>query len=409
MTTKVYIGIRWKFLAVFLGCTGLTLLFVLLGRLLASYIIVRPPYNVPLIWVINHIGSRPTIGVFGVVFFLSLYVASTRPLVRYAKELAGVLEDMAGGRLQASVSVKAADELGTIAEHMNSLSGQIHTYLEEISYGLAEIAKGHFDYEIPVRENHELGRIADSINQMSAQLNRSIQEERNAEKTKNDLITGVSHDLRTPLTSILGFLEIIDKDRYADEVELRYYMNIAYEKSLSLKKLIDDLFEYTRINNGMPLHLRKLDVTGLIRQLAEEFVPSLEQANMTLQIHAPEQPVIIQADGDHLVRAYENLISNAIKYGSSGKYIDVYIEKEEAFVRIRVCNYGEPIPKRDLPYIFERFYRVEQSRSKATGGTGLGLAITKSIIDVHGGDISVESSTNQTVFETRLPDPAVPA
>lgn len=403
MNTKVYISIRWKFLAVFLGCMALTLLFVLFGELLASYVITLTPYNAPLAWVINNIGSRNTIIFFGTVCFILLYMLATWPLVSRAKELAGVLEEMADGRLQNTASVKAADELGTIAENMNNLSGQIHTYLEEINGGLAKIAKGHFEHQIPVRENHDLGRIAQSINAMSEQLNRSIQEERNAEKTKNDLITGVSHDLRTPLTSILGFLEIVDKDRYTDEVELRYYMNIAYEKSLSLKKLIDDLFEYTRINNGMPLHLRELDLTGLIEQLAEEFVPSLEQANMSIRTHVPDQPMMIKADGDQLVRAYENLISNAIKYASSGKYIDIYIEKSDGHVIVRICNYGEPIPKRDLPYIFERFYRVEQSRSKATGGTGLGLAITKSIFDVHGGQISVESSSNQTVFETRLP------
>ena len=403
MNSKVYISIRWKFLAVFLGCMGLTLLFVLFGGILASYIITLTPYNAPLAWIINNVGSQIPMIIFGTVCFVSLYMLATRPFVGRAKELAGVLEEMADGRLQNTANVKAADELGTIAENMNNLSGQIHTYLEEINGGLAKIAKGHFEHQIPVRENHDLGRIAESINAMSEQLDRSIQEERNAEKTKNDLITGVSHDLRTPLTSILGFLEIIDKDRYTDEVELRYYMNIAYEKSLSLKKLIDDLFEYTRINNGMPLHLRELDLTGLIEQLAEEFVPSLEQANMTIRTHVPDQPVMIKADGDQLVRAYENLISNAIKYASSGKYIDIYIEKNDGHVVVRICNYGEPIPKRDLPYIFERFYRVEQSRSKATGGTGLGLAITKSIFDVHGGQISVESSSKQTVFETRLP------
>ncbi|MDR0267660.1 ATP-binding protein [Paenibacillus sp.] len=408
MKTKVYIGIRWKSLVVFVGCLGLTLLFVLLSWLLASSLIVHPPYNWPLRWAINHIGSKPTAVVLGVLFFMFPYIAATRSFVRNAKELGVVLENMASGRLYASADVKTADELGTIALNINSFSEQMHSYLEEIHHGLTEIAKGHFDYQIPVRLNHELGRIADSINAMSKQLNRSIQEERNAERTKNDLITGVSHDLRTPLTTILGFLEIIDKDRYTDEVELRYYMNIAYEKSLTLKKLVDDLFEYTRINNGMPLHLQELDVGGFFQQLAEEFVPSLEKAGMILQIHPPEQPVTIRADGDHLVRAYENLISNAIKYGSSSKYIDIYIAQEDRHTNVRICNYGEPIPKQDLPYIFERFYRVEKSRSKATGGTGLGLAITKSIIEVHGGQISVESSTKQTVFETRIPA-AVPS
>lgn len=404
MNTKLYIPLRWKFFIILTLCTGLTLLFVLLGRLFVTYVIVHPPYNLPFIWMINHIGSTPLSLVTAIAFFLFLYIIATRPITRYAKDISAVLQDMADGQLNASAKVQYADELGTIATRINSLSGQIDSYLQEINHGLSEIAQGHFDYDISVRENHELGKIADSINLMSAQLNHSIQEERNAEKTKNDLITGVSHDLRTPLTSILGFLEIIDKDRYKDEVELRYYMNIAYDKALSLKKLIDDLFEYTRINNGMPLHLRPLDMSDFLGQLADEFVPSLERAGMTIQIHAPDQPLQIRADGDQLVRAYENLLSNAIKYGSKGKYIDIYIqETEDRQISVQICNYGDPIPKRDLPFIFDRFYRVEQSRSKETGGTGLGLAITKSIIEVHDGRISVNSDSNQTVFETRFP------
>ncbi|WP_213649924.1 cell wall metabolism sensor histidine kinase WalK [Paenibacillus sp. J23TS9] len=404
MKTKLYIAIRWKFLIIFILCTALTFLFVLLSRLFVTYMLEQPLFNMPFIWMINHIGSKPLLLVTATAFFLLLYIVGSRPIVRYANELSGVLQDMADGQLNASASVKYADELGTIATNINSLSEQIHSYLQEINHGLNEIAKGHFDYDISVRENHELGKIADSINLMSAQLNHSIQEERNAEKTKNDLITGVSHDLRTPLTSILGFLEIIDKDRYTDEVELRYYMNIAYEKSLSLKKLIDDLFEYTRINNGMPLHLSDLDITDFFRQLSDEFVPSLEPTGMAIQIHAPEHLLRIRADGDQLVRAFENLLSNAIKYGSRGKYIDIYIHEEnDGQIAIQICNYGDPIPEKDLPYIFDRFYRVEQSRSKETGGTGLGLAITKSIIEVHGGRISVQSSANQTCFETRFP------
>ncbi|MFC6653583.1 ATP-binding protein [Paenibacillus rhizoplanae] len=206
---------------------------------------------------------------------------------------------------------------------------------------------------------------------------------------------------------MLGFLEVIEEDRYQDELEMRYYINIAYEKSLTLRRLIDELFEYTRINNGMPLELSELDIAGLIRQLEEEFVPITENAGMEIRLNMQEGEFKIQADGGLLVRAYENIIANAIQYGKAGRYIDIDIAKDGDVLVVRIQNYGDPIPERDLPFIFDRFYRVERSRSKQTGGTGLGLAIAKSIIDVHGGSITVHSSKKATIFETRLPDSGI--
>ncbi|MBG9793518.1 histidine kinase [Paenibacillus dendritiformis] len=395
--------VRWKFLLVFLGSVSLTAFIMLLGRLLAGYLLSEPPYNGLLIWTVNNIGSKPIMIVTGIVSFILFYFLFSRPIIRYLNEITDGLQEIAKGQFDYVIPVKSSDEIGSIAYRVNALSEELNSYLQEITFGLQEIAKGQFEHVIPVKPANDLGLVAESINHMSAQLYHSIQEERNAEKTKNDLITGVSHDLRTPLTSILGFLELIENDRYHDEVELRYYVNIAYEKALSLKYLIDDLFEFTRINNGLPLELTELDMTNFIRQLAEEFVPSLEKAGMMCRINAPSEPLYIMADGDRLVRSYENLISNAIQYGKSGKYVDIELGKEEDQIYVKVTNYGEPISERDLPYIFDRFYRAEQSRSKETGGTGLGLAITKSIIEVHGGKISAASDRNKTTFTTRFP------
>ncbi|NMM54607.1 sensor histidine kinase [Paenibacillus aquistagni] len=401
---KLFYSIRWRFLMIHIASTLSTALVLLLGNLLATYLMQYHPLNTPIIWVINNVGSTPTMVVAGALLYLTFYLALSRPLVQYTQDIAASLQHMANGKFHEPVKVQTPSELGAIAAHVNRMSEELNEYLREIHHGLQEIAKGHFHYDIPVKPDNDLGKIAESINKMSTQLHHSIQEERNAEKTKNDLITGVSHDLRTPLTSILGFLELIEKDRYVDEVELRYYVGIAYEKSVTLKKLIDDLFEYTRINNGMPLELRKLDMNDFFQQLAEEFVPHLESAGMSCRVHAPEHPVFIKADGDRLVRAYENLIANAIRYGSDGKRVDIYIHEEEQQIVIQIVNYGSPIPERDLPFIFDRFYRADKSRSKQTGGgTGLGLAITKSIIEVHGGKIAASSSERQTCFETVFP------
>lgn len=283
------------------------------------------------------------------------------------------------------------------------MSNQIIRYLREITFGLQQIANGNLNYEIAVKSSDELGEVAYNINQMGRKLNTLIEEERKAEKTKNDLITGVSHDLRTPLTSILGFLELIETDRYKDEVELRYYIGIAYEKSLSLKKLIDDLFEFTRVNNGMPLEKIELDLNGFIRQLLEEFVPNLEAAGMKGRVYSDNTSLKIMADGDRLVRAFENLIMNAIQYGQDGRFVDVRLRQENGYAIAEVVNFGEQIPEKYLPYLFERFYRGDQSRSQQTGGTGLGLSIAKSIVELHDGTIAVKSRRGETVFETRFP------
>ncbi|QYR21115.1 HAMP domain-containing histidine kinase [Paenibacillus sp. sptzw28] len=309
-------------------------------------------------WIINNIGSTPIMSIVGVLLFFVFFFFFSRNILKY---------------------------------------------IEEITFGVEEIARGKLTHRIPVKSEDELGIVAKSINQMAERLKQSIEEERSAVKGKSDLITGVSHDLRTPLTSIIGFLEYIENDKYMNEVELRYYVNIVYEKSLNLKKLIDDLFEYTRLTSGeIQLEFEKLDLSGLLRQLIEEFVPLLEQANMKYHIKGPSETVYIQADPNELVRVYENLFTNAIRYAKDGKQLDISITSVDDYVVVNFTNYGPPIPESDLPYIFDRFYRVDKSRTKSSGGSGLGLAITKSIVEKHGGLIWVKSNKKQTEFITQF-------
>lgn len=395
-------SIRLKMLLMLLASIGITAALLIILYALSTLILSIPAIKPPLVWIINNIGSDPVMLVAGIILFFVSYYVSTKWFVLDLQKIQTGLQDITAGRFDSRIELKSQDELGVVASSINRMTDQLNVYLEEIRNGLREIAKGNFDTDIPVQSGSQLGEVAESINQMSRQLHQSILEERNAEKTKNDLITGVSHDLRTPLTSILGFLEVIEEDRYQDEVELRYYVNIAYEKAQSLKKLIDDLFEYTRINNGLPLDIREIDMAQFMRQLIEEFVPALEKAGLECKL-AAEEGLVVRADGAQLVRAYENLISNAIRYGESGKRIDIAVRSDGNQVSISFTNYGDPIPERDLPFIFDRFYRVEASRSKQTGGTGLGLAITKSIVEVQGGEIRVRSDRQRTTFETRFP------
>lgn len=284
------------------------------------------------------------------------------------------------------------------------LSQKSIRYIEEITTALQKIAEGRFDIYIPARTSDELGRLAVNINIMEQKLKQSIEDERNAEKAKNELITSVSHDLRTPLTSITGYLQLIVNDSYKDEVEMRHYVDIAFNKSLRLKKLIDDLFEFTKYSGGgIRPNMARLNLGGLLEQLAEEYVPILDEAGMKYRVSIPQPKVFVEADGDLLARVYENLISNAIRYGVEGKYIDIELEAINNQAVVRIANYGMEIPESELKSIFEKFYRLEKSRSEFTGGTGLGLSIAKSIIELHRGSIHAYNQTGRTVFETRLP------
>ena len=266
------------------------------------------------------------------------------------------------------------------------------------------MANGNLEHVIDVNDSGNIKRLADNINNIVSQLRNITIEERMAQQTKTDLITNVSHDLRTPLTSIIGYLSLIEDDKYKDEVQLRYYTSIAYEKSNTLKILIDDLFDLTKMqNNTMKLNKVKINLVELIGQIVSHFEYQFKEAHMEGRLNFSEDRCIIEADPIKLVRAFENLITNAMKYGKDGYYIDIVTEKKGEMAIVKVINYGEPIPVLDLPHIFDRFYRVEKSRNRNDGGSGLGLAITKNIIEIHGGEISVTSDSNETVFEVKIP------
>ena len=227
----------------------------------------------------------------------------------------------------------------------------------------------------------------------------------NAEKEtmRANLLRAVSHDLRTPLTSIIGYLELLSgKVELPREMEKKY-IDIAYAKSRRLEKLIEDLFGFTKLNYGkIAMHIGQIDIVKLLEQLLEEAYPNFEEKNLSYDLQSNVPAKIISADGNLLARLFDNLIGNAIKYGADGKRVLVKIHGEEDTVTVSVTNFGRVIPADELPLLFNKFYRVEQSRSATTGGTGLGLAIAKEIVDMHGGTIRVASDLNGTVFTVKL-------
>jgi len=277
--------------------------------------------------------------------------------------------------------------------------GKINDTVRQIADGQLEI-----NHQIVVRQGNIFGSLARNVNRLSERLQYALEEERRAEQAKNELITNVSHDLRTPLTSVVGYLGLIEQDRYRDEVELRHYIAIAYEKSQHLHELIDDLFEYTRMRHDtIALKKEPINLVEMLGQLLVQYHLPMEEAGMASQLHCEEKQITVNADAGKLARVFENLISNAMSYGREGKRIDVWITLIENKVSVAIVNYGEPISAIDLPHIFERFYRADKSRTRWIGGSGLGLAICKSIVDKHGGTIDADSNTERTVFRVILP------
>lgn len=276
-------------------------------------------------------------------------------------------------------------------------------YIEEITSSIQRIAQGDFSSKVDVLYENEFSIIARNLNIMAKDLYDLKEKEREAESTKNELITNVAHDLRTPLTSIIGYLDILNNGENIDEANRKKYTQIAYDKSKRLEKLINDLFSFTKLAYGnMPIQTSLIDIVKLLEQQIDEFYPSFEEHNLVCEFKAYTTSAMVLADGEMIARAFENLITNAIKYGKDGKIVKVVVKKVSDEIKVTVINYGTIIPKGDIPYIFDRFYRVEQSRQESTGGTGLGLSIAKSIVEKHGGRIVAHSSMAGTAFEVYL-------
>ena len=276
-------------------------------------------------------------------------------------------------------------------------------YITKISDAMQNISEGDLNVTVEVEGDDEFSSMAANLNKMVEDLKELMDKERESERTKNELITNVAHDLRTPLTSIIGYLELLSGDVKLEPEIQKKYINIAYVKTKRLEKLIEDLFGFTKMNYGkLSMHVGQVDVVKLLSQLLEEFYPSFVDKNLSYELQSNVPVKVITADGNLLARLFDNLINNAIKYGADGKRIMVKLHADDQIVTVSVINYGYVIPADELPLIFNKFYRVEQSRSTNTGGTGLGLAISKNIVDMHGGTITVTSDLSGTVFTVKL-------
>lgn len=224
-----------------------------------------------------------------------------------------------------------------------------------------------------------------------------------AEQQKNDLIVYLAHDLKTPLTSVIGYLSLLEETQDLPIEQRAKYIGIALDKAYRLEQLINEFFDITRLNlQTVEAQKSKVNLTILLVQILNEFFPMFEEKNLNI-VQEIEPEIILFADADKIARVFDNLFRNAVNYSYNGTDIICFAAKRENQVVIRVKNKGDDIPKEKLEHIFDKFYRVDNSRRTTTGGSGLGLAIAKQIIELHNGTITASCDDGITEFEIILP------
>lgn len=271
---------------------------------------------------------------------------------------------------------------------MNELYNSLEKILDENSTKI----------ELP----NSLWQYAEKLNTIKYQYELNKSKAKEAEQKKNDLMMYMAHDLKTPLTSVIGYLSLLNEANIQDKQAEQKYLKIAYDKSLRLEELTNQFFEITRYNlNDMPINKINIDLSILFDQLIDEFYPMLEERKLKLEVNKPNT-LIYKADGDKLARAFGNLLKNAISYSYENTIITVDVIETEKNIEIIFKNKGVTIPEYKLDKIFEQFYRADESRGTNNGGAGLGLAITKDIIELHNGTIEAKSEDEVIEFIVKL-------
>ncbi len=248
----------------------------------------------------------------------------------------------------------------------------------------------------------ELKPLGDKIRDFKQNIHTNEQARRFAEQQKNDLIVYLAHDLKTPLTSVIGYLSLLEESPELPAEHRAKYVGIALDKAYRLEQLINEFFEITRLNlQSVPLQKSNTDLSVLLLQIISEFYPMSEAKGMTVNCNiAPG--IKIYGDADKLARVFDNLLRNAVNYGYENTPIDITAVTDKGSVIIRVRNRSDEIPKEKLEHIFDKFVRLDSSRHSETGGAGLGLAIAKQIVELHEGSISVISQSGYTDFIVSL-------
>ncbi|MFT3984358.1 MAG: HAMP domain-containing sensor histidine kinase [Lachnospiraceae bacterium] len=272
-----------------------------------------------------------------------------------------------------------------------------------ISTAVSQMREGSFRVLLPNDNGDSLGEIEQGINALAGQVQDSQGERKEVEQSKNDFIVNIAHDLRTPLTSIIGYLAFIS-EKQLDSALSAKYAAIAFEKSKQLESLVEALFDVASfVMDTMPVNKKEINLLKFLRQKQDELYPQLYDANMEIRINIDKAIPTIQADGDLMARVFDNLICNAIRYAKEGKYIDIEAKADDKNIYISFITHANPIPASELESIFGKLYRLEKSRATGTGGAGLGLPISRRIVELHDGTLTARQTADGTAFDICLP------
>ena len=273
-------------------------------------------------------------------------------------------------------------------------------YFDEVSAGMDRLAEESGD-EITL--SPELDFMENKLNQIKNNLEKQKKAVLDAEQRKNDLVVYLAHDIKTPLTSVIGYLSLLDEAPDMPPEQKEKYVGITLEKAYRLEQLINEFFEITRFNlQTIVLNKEKINLLFMLQQMVDEFYPMLTPQDKQVSVNVPDG-LTLWGDADKLARVFYNILKNAIAYSYENSVIDISAQQQDKNIIITFTNQGNPIPQEKLKTIFDKFFRLDTSRSTNTGGAGLGLAIAKEIVNAHGGNIFVQSNTEKTVFTVVLP------
>lgn len=270
--------------------------------------------------------------------------------------------------------------------------------LESLKNAAVQIKEGNLDFEVKSYSKDEIGEVCSAFEDMRHKLKESVEVKSLYEKDRKELISNISHDLKTPITAIKGYVEGI-MDGVADSPEkMERYIKTIYNKANDLDRLIDELFLFSKLDlNKLPSNFENVDITSYLEDSIEELRFDLEKKNIQLNYYTLcKSPLMVVADRERLKRVIINVVDNSIKHmNKNDRQISIRLEDDGKFIKAEIHDNGSGIAESDLPHIFDRFYRADLSRNTSSGGSGLGLAIAKLIIEEHGGKIWAASEENK--------------
>lgn len=279
------------------------------------------------------------------------------------------------------------------------LLNKFTAYFDFISQGIDALLNDKDEISLPA----EMSAIERKLNMVRQTLQQRSMEAQTAEQRKNDLVMYLAHDIRTPLTSVIGYLSLLEEAPDMPVKQRAKYVHITLEKAYRLENMINEFFEITRYNlQHIVLNKETIDLYYMLVQLIDELSPVLAANGNTAVLRADEN-LSVYGDSDKLARVFNNVLKNAAAYSFPNTEIVISAREEEGRIIIMFQNRGKTIPKEKLSTIFEKFYRLDEARTSNTGGAGLGLAIAKEIVNLHGGSITADSSAETITFTICLP------